>query len=243
MRTTKAQISDFNYEEFHIELCFVYCFCLALWSLRLGGRKLDDMSRLMIKPTEWLCARRRLRLAWVSAHTDQSLRCPYEESLGPLLATERTAKTLIRLGGCPGWSESSLGAHSFCWFCQWGGSYVFVYFVWVTSCLFLGLAAACDYGTSWTFHLIFWVITEPQLLRIDCFLRSHHLLFKTVFLIYLLQCLFFLSWNRHKTPADTWIWWNNASKEVIFDNFLTNWLLTQTKHQRIINHNLEHTWL
>ena len=28
----------------------------------------------------------------------------------------RTAKTLIRLGGCPGWSESLLGAHSFCWF-------------------------------------------------------------------------------------------------------------------------------
>ena len=30
----------------------------------------------------------------------------------------RTAKILIRLGGCPGWSESSLGAHSFCWFCH-----------------------------------------------------------------------------------------------------------------------------
>ena len=30
----------------------------------------------------------------------------------------RTVKTLIRLGGCPGWSESSLGAHSFCWFCH-----------------------------------------------------------------------------------------------------------------------------
>ena len=30
----------------------------------------------------------------------------------------QTAKTLIRLGGCPGWSESSLGAHSFCWFCH-----------------------------------------------------------------------------------------------------------------------------
>ena len=30
----------------------------------------------------------------------------------------RTAKTLIRLGGCPGWSESSLGAHSVCWFCH-----------------------------------------------------------------------------------------------------------------------------
>ena len=30
----------------------------------------------------------------------------------------RTAKTLIRLGGCPGWSESSLGAQSVCWFCH-----------------------------------------------------------------------------------------------------------------------------
>ena len=30
----------------------------------------------------------------------------------------RTAKTLIRLGGCPGWSESSLGTQSFCWFCH-----------------------------------------------------------------------------------------------------------------------------
>ena len=25
---------------------------------------------------------------------------------------------LIRLGGCSGWSESSLGAHSLCWFCR-----------------------------------------------------------------------------------------------------------------------------
>ena len=30
----------------------------------------------------------------------------------------RTAKTLIRLGRCPGWSESSLDAHSLCWFCH-----------------------------------------------------------------------------------------------------------------------------
>ena len=49
---------------------------------------------------------------------DQSLRCPHEESLGPWLLIERIAKTLIRLGACPGWSESSLGTHSFCWFCH-----------------------------------------------------------------------------------------------------------------------------
>ena len=32
----------------------------------------------------------------------------------PLSAQQR----LIRPGGCPGWSESSLGAQSFCWFCH-----------------------------------------------------------------------------------------------------------------------------
>ena len=32
----------------------------------------------------------------------------------PLSAQRR----LIRLGKCPGWSESSLGVHSLCWFCH-----------------------------------------------------------------------------------------------------------------------------
>ena len=36
----------------------------------------------------------------------------------------RIAKTLIRQGGCPGWSESSLGAHSFCWFCRVAAHFV-----------------------------------------------------------------------------------------------------------------------
>ena len=36
----------------------------------------------------------------------------------------RTAKTLIRLGGCPGISESSLGAQSLCWFCHVAGHIV-----------------------------------------------------------------------------------------------------------------------
>ena len=50
--------------------------------------------------------------------TDQSLRCPHEETLGPYLFIECTAKTLIRLGGFPCWSESSLGTQSLCWFCH-----------------------------------------------------------------------------------------------------------------------------
>ena len=58
------------------------------------------------------CAQRRLRSAWASAQSDQSLCCPYKERLGPLLPIDCTAKTLIRLGGCPCWSEFSLGAHA-----------------------------------------------------------------------------------------------------------------------------------
>ena len=72
----------------------------------------------MTKPTNWECAQRRLRSAWAFAQSDQSLRCPHEESFGPSLPIKRTAKTLIRLGECPGWSESSLGAQSLCWFCH-----------------------------------------------------------------------------------------------------------------------------
>ena len=49
---------------------------------------------------------------------NQSLRCVHEESLGPSLSIDRTAKTLIRLGGCPGWSVASMDAQSFCWFCR-----------------------------------------------------------------------------------------------------------------------------
>ena len=41
------------------------------------------MSRLVTKLTMWLCAQRRLRLAWAAAQSDQSLRCPHEETLGP----------------------------------------------------------------------------------------------------------------------------------------------------------------
>ena len=36
----------------------------------------------------------------------------------------RTVKTLVRLGGCPGWSESSLGAYASLLVLSWGGSYV-----------------------------------------------------------------------------------------------------------------------
>ena len=71
------------------------------------------MSRLMTKPTKWHVR---------PAKTQINLCCLHEESLLP---TEHTAKTLIRLGGCPGWSEFSLGTHVIVLVLSWGGS-VFV---------------------------------------------------------------------------------------------------------------------
>ena len=66
-----------------------------------------NMSHLMTKPTKWLCAQRRPRSAWESSFF------------------MRTVNTLIRLGGCPGWSESSLGTHVILLVLTWCGSYVF----------------------------------------------------------------------------------------------------------------------
>ena len=52
------------------------------------------------------------------AQSDQRLRCALSGKLRTQAFFMRTAKTLIRLGGCPSWSESLLGTQSLCWFCH-----------------------------------------------------------------------------------------------------------------------------
>ena len=56
------------------------------------------------KTNTMTCVRptKRLRSAWASAHSDQSLPCPHEDTSVSWLPTERTEKTLIGLGKCPG---------------------------------------------------------------------------------------------------------------------------------------------
>ena len=68
------------------------------------------MNHDMTKPTMWLCPKWRFGSAWASAQSDQGLRLSGQRRFWSAWAS--------RLGGCPGWSESSLGAHSFCWFCH-----------------------------------------------------------------------------------------------------------------------------
>ena len=68
----------------------------------------------MRKPTKWTLRPANtqislgIRLVWSESSLSTWRKVPIE----------RTAKTLIRLGRCPGWSESLLGAQSFCLFCH-----------------------------------------------------------------------------------------------------------------------------
>ena len=81
-----------------------------------------NMSRDMTKSTMWLCAKRRLRSAWASAQSDQSFRCPHEESFRPWLPIEHTAKT-----GQTGWMSRLIwvfaGRTVILLVLSWGGSY------------------------------------------------------------------------------------------------------------------------
>ena len=61
-----------------------------------------------------MCTQQRLRSAWASAQSDQSLLSAWRK-----LPIQQTVKTLIRLGGCPGWSESSLDTHAIFLLSHW----------------------------------------------------------------------------------------------------------------------------
>ena len=100
-----------------------------------------------------MCTQWRLRSAWASAQSDQSLRCPHEESFGPYQPIERTAKTLIRLGGCPGWSESSLGAHVSMLVLSRGGSYLLCFIcIFLHAVFSIGSVGTVDLSNMVNFH-------------------------------------------------------------------------------------------
>ena len=90
---------------------------LLLFSVSL----LNKLSRLTTKPAKWLCAQRRqislgIRPVW----SVFAVRMKKARVLSyPLSAQQRL---LIRLGGCAGWSESSLGAHAILLVLSWGRS-------------------------------------------------------------------------------------------------------------------------
>ena len=69
----------------------------------------------MTKPTKWSLCPVKTQIKDLA----KSLRCPHEEALGPKLPIKHTAKSLIRLGKCPGWSEFAGRTSHFDGFVMW----------------------------------------------------------------------------------------------------------------------------
>ena len=114
-RKTPTQTNSLTGDILHNNSSDSFQFCRACLSRRDKGIKRSarsSQSTCLLAFTlafesiishEWVASRqnhqngmfaqRRLRSAWASAQSALSLRCPHEESLGPELPTERTAKT------------------------------------------------------------------------------------------------------------------------------------------------------
>ena len=117
-----------------------------------------------------MCAQRRLRSAWASAQSDQSLCCALNGWLRTHAVFMRTAKTLNRLGECPGWSQSSLGRQSYCWYYHEAAHFI-------ASKGFLRVVGRNDLGSlkSLIILIIFnklklcaqWVAKDPRFLHAD----------------------------------------------------------------------------
>ena len=101
-----------------------------------------------------VCIRRRIRPAWASAQSDQSLHCALNRLLRAQCVFMQRVKTLIWLGGCPGWSESSLGTQVILLFCH----------VAAQMSLFWKRAEETD---QWLIHLHTWALGDINYSDLD----------------------------------------------------------------------------
>ena len=145
----------------------ILCLWISAWVVHL--------SRLM---TKWLCAQRRLRSAWASAQSDQSFRSLLEETLGPQLHIECTAKTLIRLGGFPGWSESWLGAYVILLVLPWGVSFYFLIINFLHYHHYFAVFTSLGYDLEEVENNREMVLLSCSLILLSCFLIFRELLWK-----------------------------------------------------------------
>ena len=85
--------------------------------LEWGGIALLNLSRLMTKPTKWLCAQQILRSAWAFAKSDQSSLCAQwvAKDLSFLHADREDSDQTGQMPGliCLRWVHLP-----FCWFCH-----------------------------------------------------------------------------------------------------------------------------
>ena len=96
-------------------LCVCVCVCVCAVLLLSGALGRLALVALYIWATSWqinklACAPCRRRSTWVSAQLIRFIAVRMKKAL-VMGHQMNTQQRLIRLGGCPSWSESSLGAH------------------------------------------------------------------------------------------------------------------------------------
>ena len=85
----KWRLSCESFNQCVAQSVHILCVCYVISSLQStwcgsSRRKLSNKwAASWQNQQNGMCAQRRLRSAWASAQSDQSLRCPHEESLGP----------------------------------------------------------------------------------------------------------------------------------------------------------------
>ena len=84
MHSHDGMLEDTNWLDGAQMLIYFIAYKISMFWKSLSGLIIfSRLSRDMTKPTKWVCTRQRLRSAWASSQSDQSLCCPHEESLGP----------------------------------------------------------------------------------------------------------------------------------------------------------------
>ena len=73
------QMKDLGSSLLHFLLSLTHFIGLFLYTYKSNTIHIIELT----KPTNDLCAQRRLSSAWASALSDQTLHCPHEETLGP----------------------------------------------------------------------------------------------------------------------------------------------------------------
>ena len=89
-----------------------------------NNKNIFILSRLITKPTKWHVrpAKTQISLGIRPVWSVFTVRMKKVWFLSYPLSAQRR---LIRLGQCPGWSESSLGAQPHCWFCHEAAHFYF----------------------------------------------------------------------------------------------------------------------
>ena len=97
-------------------------------TLQVLGTK--NMSRSTTKPAKWNVRPGKTKISLgICPVWSQSLLSAWR-NLRSIATHWAHCEDSDQTGGCPGWSESSPGAHSFCWFCHAGAHIVMILSIW-----------------------------------------------------------------------------------------------------------------